>query len=196
MIRYTPYFLIGSSSFLASCTVVGWTLGPQWLTSIDASMPAMKLSTAIAILCCAVQESARHLGASRTRLHASLACLLVISVFNAALAMIGSVDGVSVAIAVEAGVGEPSLGASVCFFLVCASSIVANATKNGVHVRLYSAYTIMVISAVALAGFAFGVPAMYYFWPPASNGIAIHTAAAFALLAGSMMCPASVGRES
>ncbi|MAZ40502.1 hypothetical protein CL654_00065 [bacterium] len=80
--------------------------------------------------------------------------------------------------------GLPSLGTMVAFILVVVPSTSIFLARNDAANIIYSinGILIIVLGAIALLGYAIKTPALYYFIPGVSTGMAIHTALLFVLL--------------
>lgn len=76
--------------------------------------------------------------------------------------------------------GMPSISTFASFFIVVLLSLTT--IFDGFPNFFIGGAAIVIISAIALAGYAFNIPAMYYYFPNFTNPIAFNTAALFVLL--------------
>lgn len=190
-------FVSTSIVFLGSIAVMcGWIFGIDMLKSLIPGLVTMKFSTALSFLLSAIivffalRIAQERKDISIIIIPAATLTLFLIMGTLLSSAVFGVLSGVE-ALFVEdrAGAiftavpGRPSIGTMFNFLVIGSVGIRALFFYEKKHVFFrMAAHIIMIVSGVALAGFLFNIPLLYYTVPGVSTGMALHTALFFLLL--------------
>jgi hypothetical protein len=85
--------------------------------------------------------------------------------------------------------GRPSFPTMICFILTAAAGIVTTFNPDKLKTKLMTTGVIIcAIGAIAVAGYIFNIPALYYFINGINSAMAFHTALMFVFLGVGFIC--------
>ncbi len=174
--------------------MAGWALNVTFLKSVSADFVSMKFTTALCFFLSGVTlymitlSMEERKDVSHAVLPATVLIVLLIMTTLLTSALFGIDSGVEEMFmrggphpALTPVPGRPSVVTMIDFILIAACGIAAMFSRNRLRaVLFYTGGFIMLTGAVAIAGYVFGLPALYYYSPPAT-AMALHTALLFAL---------------
>lgn len=170
-------------SFAGVLVLIGWWIGIPVLKSLGAGFVTMKVSTALSFVLNGIlmyfmksrDERGQHAGMAAAVSMLFLSTWLTVSAYTGFA--LGSAEDTSIETVYP---GLKSLGTMLAFTLCGLGGISYLLTTKTGFVRA-AGWSVVSIGCVALLGYLVGQPALYYYWPNLSTGMAIHTAALFVL---------------
>lgn len=184
--RQLSRFLCVLVSLCGATVLAGWMFEIDQLTRVSPGLVTMKVSTACCFLLGGIMGYLMH---HRNSIHWRLmvvSCLAWSMIGLMAITLYSSVTGkvIGIAIAGDDGMlsvapGTPSIGTMIAFIMYGFFGLMYTL---GVQYSYILPHAVGIIGTTALAGYAFGVPEWYFYFPDESTAMAVHTAACFLLL--------------
>ena len=182
--------------------ITGWIFDIGVLKSISPAWVTMKLSTAIAFLLSGITlyfiVKAIEGEFDKAQVALSITSLIIILLmgtlfFSALLKIHTGVDDLFIkehsGAVKTAAPGRPSLPTMLNFLLIASAGILTILNPGNLQSKLrLIGLTVGIIGAVAVAGYIFDAPLLYYFIEGINSAMACHTAILFALLGMGLLC--------
>ena len=179
------------SSIVGAIVVLGWFMGSTVLVQFSEAFPSMKISTAICFVFAGfLTYLMRSNGVGiRSQVLGSAATFGILFIMGSvAIAGLFGVksgmesvfirDALNTPLSPEPGM--PALGTMAAFILIGVAGIAWIFERRKWIMRLY--VPVAAIGLVAICGYLFNRPALYFYEPGQHNAMAVHTAALFAVL--------------
>ena len=183
---------------VAVLVLVGWILGVTALTSILPSLVTMKFSTAFVFLLAGIMLllTQRARPSSITGYHIVVAVISLFIFLVMTLLLVSSLFGFETGIealgveevtaeSLSLAPGLPSVGTMASFILAAILGLLLSFhpfKRVSRTTNIFLSAVLTVIGVIALLGYAFSAPALFYLWPGVSGAMALHTAVLFVLL--------------
>jgi len=188
---------------IAGCAVIiGWIFDIGFLKSISPVWITMKLSTAFTFVLSGISLyfiiRAQEGEFEKTLIVLSITSLLIILIMGTLFfsTLIGIHTGVEDLFIKDAEnaiksivPGQPSIPTMLCFMLVAVAGILTILNPGQLRSKLRAiGMMICSIGTLAIAGYIFNVPLIYYYVPGANSAMAFHAAILFMILGAGFLC--------
>lgn len=182
--------------------IIGWIFNIEFLKSISPSWISMKFTTALAFVASGITlyfiARNREGEPDKSQIVLSITSLVIIIIMGVLFlsALLGIHTGTEDLIVKETNIspmsvipGRPSLPTMLNFILIALAGIFTILDNKILQVKLKIIGSIVaVIGAIAVTGYIFNRPDLYYFIEGLNSAMALHTAILFVIMGAGLIC--------
>jgi hypothetical protein len=182
--------------------IIGWVVDIGILQSVSSAWISMKFDTAVAFALSGMTLYfiARSIEGEFDRAQVALSITTSIIVLLMGIMFLSALLGIHTGVeelfvndknytVMTVTPGRPSLPTMANFMLIALAGILTMLNPDTLRLKLkIIGFIVALVGALAVSGYCFGVPLMYYYLKDINSAMALHTAALFIFLGAGLIC--------